>query len=163
MPFDGIGFSAANEHLEKIDAVIDLIQTPERWAKGSFRTPDGRYCLRGAIKALDKSEVLTPSVIDAINQIASKKYYTIERFNDNPSTTHAMVLSALARARENIATGRLNIMAPAQSRSLLIGDGATACCIGCILPDLASRGLAAQPICRFRREHCRPDHSRDQR
>jgi len=60
MPFDGVGFSV-NEYSQKIDAVIDLIGSPERWGKGSFRSNDGRYCLRGAIRAVDKREVLGPS------------------------------------------------------------------------------------------------------
>jgi hypothetical protein len=105
MPFDGVGFSA-NEYSQKIDAVIDLLENPERWGKGSFRTNDGRYCLRGAIRTLDGREVLGPLVLDAINQVTGRNYYTIERFNDSPRTTHAMILTVLARARENIAAGR---------------------------------------------------------
>jgi hypothetical protein len=105
MPFDGVGFSV-NEYSQKIDAVIDLIGTPEKWGKGSFRTNDGRYCLRGAIRSLDKREVIGPVVLEAINQITERKYYTIERFNDSKLTNHAMILTVLARARENIAAGR---------------------------------------------------------
>lgn len=105
MPFDGVGFAPNNEYLQKIDAVIDLIGTPDRWAKGSFRTIDGRYCLRGAIRTLDQSEVLGPIVLDAINQMTWKYYWNIERFNDNVLTDHGAILAVLAKARENIAAG----------------------------------------------------------
>jgi hypothetical protein len=108
MPFDGVGFSAS-EYSQKIDAVIDLVGTPEKWGKGSFRTKDGRYCLRGAIRKLDKSEVLGPVVLDAINQVTGRSYFTIERFNDSSLTTHAMILTVLTRARENIAAGRFRM------------------------------------------------------
>lgn len=105
MPFDGAGFPA-NEYLQKIDAVIDLIGPPERWGKGRFRSQDGRYCLRGAIRTVDKREVLGPVVLDAIKQVTRRNYFTIETFNDCRRTTHAMVITVLARARENIAAGR---------------------------------------------------------
>jgi hypothetical protein len=35
MPFDGVGFSA-NEYSQKIDALIDLIGTPENGGKELF-------------------------------------------------------------------------------------------------------------------------------
>jgi hypothetical protein len=108
MPFDGVGFPA-NEYLQKIDAVVDLIGAPERWGKGGFRSHDGRYCLRGAIRTLDKSEILGPVVLDAIKQVTGRNYFTIEKFNDSHSTNHAMVLAVMAKARENIAAGRFRM------------------------------------------------------
>jgi hypothetical protein len=62
--------------------------------------------LRGAIRALDKTEVLGPVVLDAINQVTGRKYFTIERFNDSHLTDHAMILTVLGTARDNIAAGR---------------------------------------------------------
>ncbi|HEU0217493.1 MAG TPA: hypothetical protein VFQ90_12595 [Stellaceae bacterium] len=106
MPFDGIGFSA-NEYSQKIDAVIDLLGNPERWGKGSFKTRDGRYCLRGALRTVDRNEVLGPTILAAIKEVTGKNYLSIERFNDSHRTEHAMVLTVLARARENVAAGRL--------------------------------------------------------
>ena len=112
MPFDGVGFSA-NEYSQKIDAVMDLLENPERWGKGNFRTRDGRYCLRGAIRTVDQEEVLGPAVLEAINQVTEKNYRKIEYFNDSHWTDHAMVLTVLARSRENIAAGRVAV--PAES------------------------------------------------
>src|SRR5215472_11075067 len=102
MPFDGVEFFT-DEYLQKIDAVIDLIGTADRWGKGSFRSPDGRYCVRGAIRALDTSEALGPVVLDAINQVTWRHYWHIERFNDNSWTNHELVLTVLNKARDNIA------------------------------------------------------------
>jgi|SRR5215469_4290045 len=119
MPFDGAGFPA-NEYLQKIDTVIDLLGTPERWGKGSFRTRDGRYCLRGAIRSFDKTEVLGPVVLDAIKQVTGHNYYNIERFNDRHSTNHAIVVTVLTKARENIVTGRFPMTATSAIRLSLI-------------------------------------------
>ena len=112
MPFDGVGFSAS-EYSQKIDAVIDLLEAPERWGKGSFKTPDGRYCLRGAIRTVDKNEVLGPMVLNAINEVTGKHYRNIATFNDSPETNHRMVLRVLARARGNVTAGHLAM--PAES------------------------------------------------
>jgi hypothetical protein len=108
MPFDGVGFTG-NEYSQQIDAVIDLLDVPERWTKGSFRTPDGRYCLRGAIRTVDKNELLGPTILEAIRQITGKNYYNIERFNDSYWTDHPMVLTVLAKARGNVAAGRVSM------------------------------------------------------
>jgi hypothetical protein len=115
MPFDGVGFST-NEYSQKIEEVINLIGKPEKWGKGSFRSKDGRYCLRGAIRKLDRNEVLGPVVLDAINQVTDGRYFTIERFNDSKLTTHAMILTVLARARENIALGRFRMTPKSEIR-----------------------------------------------
>jgi hypothetical protein len=96
--------------------VISLIGTLEKWGKGSFRSKDGRYCLRGAIRKLDKNESLGPILLDAINQVTDGRYFTIERFNDRKLTTHAMILTVLARARENIAAGRFRMTSKSEIR-----------------------------------------------
>jgi hypothetical protein len=130
MPFDGVGFST-NEYSQKIDDVIKLIGTPEKWGKGSFRSKDGRYCLRGAIRKLDKNEVLGPVVLDAINQVTGGRYFTIERFNDSHSTNHTMVLAVLAQARDNIAAGRFRMTSTKAIRVSLfrrLGNRMTAWC-----------------------------------
>jgi hypothetical protein len=101
MPFDGAGFGY-NESLQKLDTVIDLLETPDRWCKGALRSHDGRYCIRGAIRAVSGSDVLEPAILQAIGQVAGRRFRRIEAFNDHPNTTHDQVVSVLARARSNL-------------------------------------------------------------
>ena len=119
MPFDGVGF-ASYESLQKIDAVIDLLGTPDKWCKGALRSHDGRYCIRGAVRAVDAADVLEPSILEAIGQVAGKRFRRIESFNDHPNTSHEQVLAVLYRARENLSLGNLATVgervAPAPSR-----------------------------------------------
>src|SRR5213080_1303494 len=82
MPFDGVGF-VYDESLEKLDALIDLLGTPDRWCKGALRSHDGRYCIRGAIRAVNGAELLEPAILQAIDQ----------------------VVAVLSRARRNIEVG----------------------------------------------------------
>jgi len=105
MPFDGAGF-VPGDSLQKIDEMIELIGTPGRWAKGSFRTLDGRYCLRGAIREVDRSETLGPVILEAINQVAGRRYCRIEAFNDSPRTNHEQIITVLMRARESVVAGQ---------------------------------------------------------
>src|SRR5690242_350758 len=101
MPFDGAGFGY-NESLHKLDTVIDLLETPDRWCKGALRSHDGRYCIRGAIRAVSGSDVLEPAILQAIGQVAGRRFRRIEAFNDHPNTTHDQVVSVLTRARGNL-------------------------------------------------------------
>ena len=104
MPFDGVGF-VADEPVQKFDAVIDLIGTPHRWCKGALRSHDGRYCIRGAIRAVNGAELLEPAILQAIGQVAGRRFRRIEAFNDHPNTTHDQVVAVLARARHNFEAG----------------------------------------------------------
>jgi len=104
MPFDGAGFGY-DASLQKLDTVIDLLETPDRWCKGALRSHDGRYCIRGAIRAVSGSELLEPAILHAIGQVAGRRYRRIEAFNDHPHTTHDQVVAVLARARSNLEGG----------------------------------------------------------
>jgi hypothetical protein len=104
MPFDGVGF-ISTEPVRKIDEVIDLIGTPDKWCKGALRSHDGRYCIRGAVRAVDAAEVLEPTILEAIGQVAGKRFRRIESFNDHPNTSHEQVMAVLDRARENLIVG----------------------------------------------------------
>ena len=42
MPLDDTGFRDRYEPLDKIDRVIDLLATEERWCQGHLVTADGR-------------------------------------------------------------------------------------------------------------------------
>ena len=124
MPFDGVGF-ASPKSLEQIDSVIERLATPDKWCKGALRSHDGRYCIRGAVRAVGGAEVLEPVILQAIGEVAGSRFGRIESFNDHPNTSHAQVLAVLERARENIAAGkRISTTTPRtdQSRISLFGS-----------------------------------------
>ena len=104
MPFDGVGF-VADEPVQKLDAVIDLLGAPDQWCKGALRSHDGRYCIRGAIRAVNGAELLEPAILQAIGQVAGRRFRRIEAFNDHPNTSHDQVVEVLTRVRRNIETG----------------------------------------------------------
>ena len=103
MPFDGIGYERRIQALDKMDKVIDLLSDPSRWCKRQLRTPDGRYCIVGAIRAADAEGELKVPVLLAIEQVTGHGR-RIEDFNDHPTTRHALVMKVLQQARENILT-----------------------------------------------------------
>jgi hypothetical protein len=105
MPFDGVGF-VSDEALQKIDAVIDLLATPNKWCKGALRSHDGRYCIRGAVRSIDAADLLEPTILRAVGEVAGKRFRRIESFNDHPNTSHEQVLAVLERTRETIAAGK---------------------------------------------------------
>jgi hypothetical protein len=107
MPFDGVGF-ATHDSLQKIDAVIDLLESPDKWCKGALRSHDGRYCIRGAVRAVDAADLLEPTILHAIGEVAGKRFRRIESFNDHPNTSHEQVIAVLSRARDNIMAGRVS-------------------------------------------------------
>ena len=101
MPFDGTGFAVSDTRLNKIDDVIGLLATPDKWCKGMEKTPDGRFCIRGALIAVDAVN-LRPVILEAIHERVGKNYKWIEAFNDDFVTTHRMVLRVLMHARDNL-------------------------------------------------------------
>lgn len=108
MPLDDTGFRVWCEPLDKIDRVIDLLATEERWCRGRLMTTDGRRCIMGAIQAVEGTRVLTRPVSIAIRQVTGRRsgwwidMDDIPRFNDDAATNHALVLRVLSQARKNI-------------------------------------------------------------
>jgi len=109
MPFDGVGLGL-DDRVGKIDRVIDLLGTPDRWCKGTLKTHDGRRCIRGAIMAVDGVGTLQPVVLRAINEVTGRHYRRIESFNDHPDTDHVQVMEVLTRARDDLIVGRLTAL-----------------------------------------------------
>ena len=101
MPFDGAGVPQ-HPALQKLDAVMGLLAREDHWCKGRLRTPDGRYCLMGAMQAAEAQALLEPAVSRAIRELTGRRFLRIVTFNDRPATTHAMVLMVLRRAGEQI-------------------------------------------------------------
>ena len=108
MPFDGVGF-AFQDRVSKIDQVIDLLATPDKWCQGSYKTPDGRHCIRGAIIAVEGANNLRPIVLQAIREVTGKHYFRIESFNDRADTNHAQVFQVLMRARAHLISAQLDM------------------------------------------------------
>ncbi len=104
MPFDGTSYEGRNPILDKMDKVIDLLDDPRRWCKKQLRSPDGRYCIMGAIQVRDAVAELKAPILLAIEQVTGHAW-RIENFNDHPTTTHALVVRVLHQARENIING----------------------------------------------------------
>jgi hypothetical protein len=118
MPFDGAGF-IQGERVHKLDAVSRLLGTPNGWCKGTLRTGDGRYCLRGAIMAVHAAGLLEAPILRAINEVTGRHFRRIEAFNDHPHTDHALVCAVLQRAREHLLLGE------SSGQPVPIGGGGT--------------------------------------
>ena len=104
MPFDGACF-VPGERLQQLETVIHLIGKPDGWGKGTLKSSDGRYCIRGAIVAAGAIGVLEPPILQAINQVTGKAFTRIEQFNDDAATNHRLVCRVLARTWDNLAEG----------------------------------------------------------
>src|SRR5262249_48106660 len=107
MPFDGVGF-AFPDRVSKIDQVIDLLASPDKWCQGNYKTPDGRFCIRGAIAAVEGANCLRPIVLQAIREVTGKHYFRIESFNDHADTNHAQVVQVLMRAHTYLISAQLD-------------------------------------------------------
>ena len=76
MPFDGAGPSG-NLALQKLDSVAALLASESRWCKRQLMTPDGRRCLRGALRAVEAERLLEPVMLDAIRQVTGRSFWRI--------------------------------------------------------------------------------------
>lgn len=106
MPLDGKGMEIQLDTLDKIDRVIGLLDTPEKWCKGVLKSNDGRRCILGAVLEVHGDQVLKVPLLAAIEQVTGRSYPRIETFNDHRATTHAVVLQVLRQARRNILAGQ---------------------------------------------------------
>jgi hypothetical protein len=104
MPFDGLTHRRS-ESLAKMDAVIDLLATEDRWCKGALKNLMGQRCLMGAMQEAH-ALILKPFVLSAIRDVTGKNYHTVESFNDRRTTSHALVLEVLLHARHELELGR---------------------------------------------------------
>jgi hypothetical protein len=101
MPFDGTVYEGRVRSLDKMDRVIDLLSDERRWCKQRLQTDDGRYCIAGAIIAVGGGFDLRKPIQLAIKQVTGNRRSRIEVFNDDPLTTHALVVKVLLQARDN--------------------------------------------------------------
>ena len=101
MPFDGTQAPRLIAY-EKIEEVMKLIGSEDRWCKGSLSTLDGRRCLVAAMQTVHAQQMLEPIVLHAIRDVTGKHFRRIERFNDHRTTSHATVMQVLGRARDSL-------------------------------------------------------------
>lgn len=101
MPFDGTSFPSHADAIGRIDDAIGLLSREDRWAKRVLETSDGRRCIMGALRTAN-AQMLEPFVADAIEELTGRRLKVVT-FNDRYTTTHAMVLQVMKRARQLIA------------------------------------------------------------
>lgn len=107
MPFDGREFEQSNLMLEKLDSVIDLLSSEDKWCKYQVRTNDGRRCIMGVLIDVDGAALLADPILAAARELTGKSHGRVERFNDHRKTDHRLVLAVLRRARENLLLGKM--------------------------------------------------------
>lgn len=114
MPFDGFWLPHIKA-LDNLNAVIDILSIKENWCQGSLSTPEGAYCIRGAMMMQGNyADVvvimdLEPVILEAIHEFSNTrlrnhKHRRIEGFNDHPETKHEHVVRVLELARSKLIT-----------------------------------------------------------
>ena len=88
---------------EVLIAAKALIDTPEKWCKGSYQTIDGRYCAVGAADTasppvLAVREEVYDALVDTMPRWYISRRYIASSFNDARKTTHADVMAWFDRA-----------------------------------------------------------------
>jgi hypothetical protein len=111
MPFDGV--ESPFSYLAQLDRVIDRIETPGRLTKRTYRSPDGRYCLKEALNAAGIADVFEPIILRVAEEVTEKEFCCVESFNDWPETVHGDVVAVLRRVRYGLVSGRFELPAPA--------------------------------------------------
>ncbi len=103
MPLDGTELGMfENQSLAKLGAFERLLASKEQWCKGNagqWRPPLPARC--------DASRRRTASTGADYPASRQRGYWRVESFNNDPHTTHADVLRALRRARENVIAGMI--------------------------------------------------------
>jgi len=88
---------------ENLIAARALIDTPEKWGKGSYEPSHGCYCALGAIDAVEKTHggfYASEATANALRSAIGNECFSIVDFNDAEETTHADILALFDRAIE---------------------------------------------------------------
>ena len=80
---------------ESLIAARALIDTPEKWIKGSSRNGQGGYC---ALGAMDKIGPESGCYLALRSALPSEEPGFVAAYNDLPTTTHADILALFDRA-----------------------------------------------------------------
>jgi hypothetical protein len=109
MPFDGV--ETPFNYLAKFNQVIELMETPGQWVKHTYRTPNGRYCLKEALNVVGIAEVFEPIILKAATEVMGREFCCIESFNDHPQTMRGDVIAVLHQTRTNVLAGKATMPA----------------------------------------------------
>src|SRR5260221_4048226 len=93
MPFDGVDFARHEKVLDKLDEVIDLLGSEDRWCQKALRTDDGRRCIVGALVDAKAKKQLYGLVLASAREVTGVSYTSVERFNDDTATGHRLLLA----------------------------------------------------------------------
>jgi hypothetical protein len=122
MPFDGV--ETTINYLAKFDQVIELIETPGKWVKHTYRTPSGRYCLKEVLNTVGIAEVFEPIILKVAATTTGREFCCAESFNDHPETLRGDVITVLRQTRTDILTGKIPLpRAQTAARAPFWGEG----------------------------------------
>lgn len=82
---------------ENLIAAKALIDTPEKWGKGSLEPRPGCYCALGALWEVGENSPLTPER-GVLRKYLPAGFHNIPGYNDHPDTTHADIMALFDRA-----------------------------------------------------------------
>jgi hypothetical protein len=105
MPFDGV--ETPLSYLARFDHIIELIETPGKWVKHTYRTPNGRYCLKEMLNVVGVAEVFEPIIPEVAATTTGGQFCCIESFNDHPETLGSDVAAVLRQTRAEIVAGKI--------------------------------------------------------
>jgi len=105
MPFDGVDFARHEKVLDRLDEVIGLLGSEDRWCQKALRTDDGRRCIVGAMVDAKAKKQLYGLVLASAREVTGVSYTSVERFNDDSATNHRLVLAVLDDVRHRVMLG----------------------------------------------------------
>ena len=118
MPFDGVDFARHEKVLDKLDEVVSLLGSEDRWCQKALRTDDGRRCIVGALVDAKAKKQLYGLVLVSAREVTGVSYTSVERFNDDSATDHRLVLAVLGDVRRRVMLGDLPVDVTARASFL---------------------------------------------
>jgi len=118
MPFDGVDYARHEKVLDKLDEVIDLLGSEDKWCQKALRTDDGRRCIVGALVDAKAKKQLYGLVLASAREVTGVSYTSVERFNDDSATDHTLVLAVLDDVRHRVMVGDVPVDASAKASFL---------------------------------------------
>jgi hypothetical protein len=118
MPFDGVDFARHEKVLDRLDEVVSLLGSEDRWCQKALRTDDGRRCIVGALVDAKAKKQLYGLVLASAREVTGVSYTSVERFNDDSATDHRLVLAVLGDVRRRVMLGDVPVDVAARASFL---------------------------------------------